>query len=204
MSSSPTSKPPYLIRTAELPPSALGLRPHTIDSTNYRYSLSLGDSTGLTKTGVHLCRLPPGATSTTLHYHTHDDEWYYILDARDGAVLLLYEPLMDSAGTGEKEAPALKGTPREEEIKAGDFIGFKAGVKNARAHALRAGSTEVVYLVGGSRESMDSSVYALMGKRIVVDRSEGDVQTWAVEEKHIEPVEIKAPVVSSGEKGGQA
>ncbi|KAI9061567.1 hypothetical protein FKP32DRAFT_1594366 [Trametes sanguinea] len=198
MASSP--KPPYLVRTAELPASALDLRRHPIDSANHRYALSLGDTTGLTKTGVHFCRLPPGATSTTLHHHTHDDEWYYILHAGEGAVLVLYEPPAESAAG----AGTAREAPREEEIKSGDFIGFKAGAGYARAHALRAGSKEVVYLVGGSREPMDMSVYPLMERRLVVDRSGGGVQTWAVDDKNIETVHMKPPAVSSGEKGGKA
>ncbi|KAL7283915.1 hypothetical protein ACG7TL_001187 [Trametes sanguinea] len=195
-SSSPP-KPPYLVRTAELPASALDLRRHPMDSANLRYSLSLGDTTGLTRTGVHFCRLPPGATSTTLHHHTHDDEWYYILDAGERAVLVLYEPPAEP-GAGAKQAP------REEEIKSGDFIGFKAGAKHARAHALRAGSKEVVYLVGGSREPLDMSVYPLMEKRLVVDRSGGGIQTWAVDDKNVETVHMKPPAVSPGQEGDNA
>ncbi|KAI8971301.1 hypothetical protein BD414DRAFT_426325 [Trametes punicea] len=196
----PTStKPPYLIRTSELPSSALDHRVHPVDSTNHRFSLSLGDSTGLTKTGVHFCRLPPHATSTTTHYHTHDDEWYYIIDAGDDAALLVWEP-----GEGQEgqlhtpEGGTVTGTPRKEKIKAGDFLGFKAGAQYARAHAIRAGSKEVVYLVGGSRERMDASVYPLLGKRLIIDRSEGSLQTWAIEDKDMKVVHMKPNAVASG------
>ncbi|KAI0703313.1 hypothetical protein C8Q76DRAFT_586464, partial [Earliella scabrosa] len=118
---------------------------HPVVSANHRYQVSLGDSTGLSKTAVHYCRLPAGATSTTLHWHSHDDEWMYILDAGEGAVMLIWE-----GGEGEI-------VPREEAIKTGDFFGFKAGVE--RAHAFRAGTTEMVYILGGSREPLDVTHY---------------------------------------------
>ncbi|KAI0747236.1 hypothetical protein C8Q80DRAFT_1080656, partial [Daedaleopsis nitida] len=122
-----------------------------------RYQISLGDSTGLTKTGVHLCRLPAGATSTTMHWHSHDDEWMYVLEADAGATLLVWEPSGSGAGSGSGGAQKEEVVPREEPVKAGDFLGFKAGV--VRAHALRAGTSEMVYLVGGSRVPLEVSHY---------------------------------------------
>ena len=186
--SSSIAKPPYLVRTSELSSIAsLDRREHPVDSRNHRYACSLGDTTGLTKTGVHFCRLPPGATSTTLHYHTHDDEWYYIIDAGEGAKLLLWEP--DTAADGEETRE-----PREENIQSGDFFGFKSGENNVRAHALRAGEKEVVYLIGGSREQTDMSVYPLKRQRMIISRSqETGVQTWTVEEKDLKTVHMKAP-----------
>ncbi|KAI0366066.1 hypothetical protein BV20DRAFT_972257, partial [Pilatotrama ljubarskyi] len=162
---STSSRPSYLVRTTEVPTSSLRHLVHPMDSANHRYTVLLGDSTGMTKTGVHFCRLPPGATSTTLHYHTNDDEWYYIIDAGEGATLILWEP----AESPDIEGQEKKAEPREEEVKTGDFIGFKAGLENAPAHALRAGSTEMVYLVGGSREKADNSVYPLLGSRLLID-----------------------------------
>ncbi|KAI0327643.1 hypothetical protein GY45DRAFT_1327420 [Cubamyces sp. BRFM 1775] len=194
--SSSSAKPPYLVRTSELSSiSSLDRREHPVDSRNHRYACSLGDSTGLTKTGVHFCRLPPDATSTTLHYHTHDDEWYYIIDAGEGAVLFLWEP--EATADGQQDS-----APREEKIQSGDFFGFKAGASSVRAHALRAGEKEVVYLVGGSREQTDMSVYPLKGRRMIISRSqELGVQTWTVEEKDLKTVHMKAPAqAGSGQK----
>ncbi|KAH9887382.1 hypothetical protein C8Q73DRAFT_668875 [Cubamyces lactineus] len=191
--SSSSAKPPYLVRTSELSSiTSLDRREHPVDSRNHRYACSLGDSTGLTKTGVHFCRLPPGATSTTLHYHTHDDEWYYIIDAGESAALLLWEP--DTAANGEQGGGEEFHEPREEKIQSGDFFGFKAGESNVRAHALRAGEKEVVYLIGGSREQTDMSVYPLKQKRMIISRSqESGVRTWTVEEKDLKTVHMKAP-----------
>ncbi|KAI0777799.1 hypothetical protein BD413DRAFT_602082 [Trametes elegans] len=180
--------PAYLIRTASLAPSALAHRTHPIVPTNHRDTVSLGDSTGLAHTAVHLCRLPPGATSTTPHWHTHDDEWCFILDDGGDGVLLVWEPAEGAGACAQGQ-----GVPREERLKTGDFLGFKAG--EPRAHALRAGGGEVRYLVGGSRQPMDSTVYPLEGKRLVVDRSQGSTQAWKVDEKDIQAVGTKPPPV---------
>ncbi|KAI0360302.1 hypothetical protein OH77DRAFT_1433777 [Trametes cingulata] len=191
MSTSESSRPRYLVRTAEVPISSLRHLVHPMDSTNHRYTFSLGDTTGMTKTGVHFCRLPPGATSTTLHYHTNEDEWYYIIDAGEGGTLITWEPANSQDAAGEER----KAEPKEEQVKTGDFIGFKAGLENAPAHALRAGSTEMVYLVGGSREEADNSVYPLLGQRLIIERSEGVLKSWSVEDKNLTPVTIPQPTV---------
>ncbi|KAH9848990.1 hypothetical protein C2E23DRAFT_870888 [Lenzites betulinus] len=186
-----TPRPSYLVRTPDIPFESLRHVLHPANNSNHRYTASLGDSTGLTKLGVHFCRLPPAATSSTLHYHTVDDEWYYIIDAGgddSDAVILLWEP-----SGGDKDVEAAARVPREEKIKAGDFYGFKGGAQGAHAHALRAGTKEVVYLVGGTRVPMDHSVYPLQGMRIVTDRSQGELQAWSVEEKNLTPVNIKPP-----------
>ena len=193
-SSSDSKKPPYLVRTSSLGLSALDLRPHPIDETNYRYSATLGDSTGLTKLGVHFCRLPAGATSTTLHWHSHEDEWFYVVHAGEDARLLVWEPEDKDSSGGEGEGGAEGGAegvvPREERVQTGDFVGFKAGVRRARA--FRAGGEEMVYLAGGSREPVDVTYYPTAGKRQVNDmvNLEG---SWTVEDKDVKTSVRKAP-----------
>ena len=191
MSSESTSAlPPYRIRTAELPATALEHRAHHIVAANQRYQLSLGDSTGLTSTGVHLCRLAAGATSTTLHYHAHDDEWVYVLDAGgDGAVLLVWEgdPSVGGGSGGEEGAIV----PREEALRTGDFLGFKAGVP--RAHALRAGPAgDVVYLLGGSRLPVDVCYYPAQGKRMVTESTAPGAVAWTVRDEDAKRTARKA------------
>ncbi|KAI0747241.1 hypothetical protein C8Q80DRAFT_1180229 [Daedaleopsis nitida] len=94
-------------------------------------------------------------TSMALHWHEHFEDWMYILEAGDGAVLLVWEP--------GQERSMRDIIPREEGIKTGDFLGFPAGVE--RAHALRAGTTELVYLVGGNRGPFDVCHYPMEGKK---------------------------------------
>ena len=45
-----------------------------------RSRAKLGDAAGLTQFGVNLCRLPPGAWSSQRHWHTHEDEFVYVLE----------------------------------------------------------------------------------------------------------------------------
>ncbi|KAI0824933.1 hypothetical protein BC628DRAFT_382700 [Trametes gibbosa] len=191
-----TPRPEYLVRTPELGLDALRYQEHPMNRAANHYTVSLGDSTGLTKLGVHFYRLAPGATSTTLHYHTVDDEWYYIIDAgSDDAVLIIWEAPEENPGADMAEVKG-PGVAREERIWTGDFLGFKGGEKGAHAHALRAGSKEVIYLVGGNRSPLDHCVYPLLGKTLVVDWSEKTRQkSWVVDTKDLALVHIDAPAV---------
>jgi uncharacterized cupin superfamily protein len=40
----------------------------------------LGSAGGLTEFGVNLPRLPPGNWSSQRHWHSHEDEFVYVLD----------------------------------------------------------------------------------------------------------------------------
>src|SRR4051812_37471032 len=40
----------------------------------------LGDAGGLRDFGVNLMRLPPGSWSSQRHWHSHSDEFVYVLD----------------------------------------------------------------------------------------------------------------------------
>ncbi len=40
----------------------------------------LGDAGGLTQFGVNLMMLPPGNWSSQRHWHSHEDEFVYVLD----------------------------------------------------------------------------------------------------------------------------
>ena len=54
----------------------------------------LGDAGGLTDFGVNLMRLPPGNWSSQRHWHSHEDEFVYVLEGEltlvedDGETLL--------------------------------------------------------------------------------------------------------------------
>ena len=54
----------------------------------------LGDAGGLTDFGVNLTRLPPGNWSSQRHWHSHEDEFVYVLEGElvlveDGGETLL-------------------------------------------------------------------------------------------------------------------
>ena len=65
----------------------------------------LGRTAGLTAFGVNLSRIPPGVWSSQRHWHSHNDEFVFVVS---GEVVL-----MTDAG--------------EEVLRAGDCAGFKAG-----------------------------------------------------------------------------
>ena len=41
---------------------------------------ALGDALGLTRIGVNLATLLPGKESSMRHWHTHEDEFVYVLE----------------------------------------------------------------------------------------------------------------------------
>ena len=61
-----------------------------------RHWLRLGDAAGLTQFGVNLLILPPGTWSSQRHWHSHEDEFVFVLsgevvlvtDAFDGTTRL--------------------------------------------------------------------------------------------------------------------
>lgn len=96
----------------------------------------LGDAAGLTQYGVNLLRLPPGAWSSQRHWHSHSDEFIYVLS---GEIVLLSD-----AG--------------EEVLRAGDAAGFKAN--DPDGHCLQNRSLQdATVLEVGTRHAEDSAVY---------------------------------------------
>lgn len=96
----------------------------------------LGDAAGLTQFGVNQVLLPPGVWSSQRHWHSHEDEFVYVLR---GEVVLVTDL-------------------GEELLRAGDCAGFKAGVKNG--HCLQNRSQQdVELLVVGSRHDDDHGEY---------------------------------------------
>ena len=104
---------------------------------------SLSDSTGLTRIGVHLMRVPPGREAFVYHSHHTEEEWCYVLSGRGLAVV-----------DGVEHA-----------LEPGDFMGFPAP---SVAHVLKnAGSEDLVYLSGGERHLAEVADYPEQGKRMV-------------------------------------
>ena len=101
-----------------------------------RARTKLGDPAGLTQFGVNLLCLPPGAWSSQRHWHTHEDEFVYVVS---GEVTLV-----DDTG--------------EEVLRAGDAAGFKGGTETG--HCLQNRSDRVaVVLEVGSRIDADAAYY---------------------------------------------
>ena len=88
----------------------------------------LGDVAGLTQFGVNLMRLAPGVWTSQRHWHTHEDEFVFVVS---GEVVLV-----------EDEGETV--------LRAGDCAGFKAGVPNGH-HIQNRSDAEAVLLEIGSR-----------------------------------------------------
>lgn len=97
----------------------------------------LGDAAGLTQFGVNLVRLQPGSSSSQRHWHTHEDEFVYLLQ---GEVVLV---------TDDGEQP----------LRSGECAGFKAGERNGHCFQNRS-SEDALLLVVGSRNDADHGEYS--------------------------------------------
>ncbi len=92
----------------------------------------LGDAGGLTDFGVNLMRLPPGEWSSQRHWHSHEDEFVYVLE---GELVLV-----EDAG--------------ETLLRAGDCAAFPKGSGNGH-HLINRSPAVAVYLEAGSRHRDD-------------------------------------------------
>src|SRR5215475_5278444 len=91
----------------EKAPSGAGTRyppPHDAPCKARRWKM-LGNAAGLTQFGVNLVTLQPGVWSSQRHWHSHEDEFVYMLEGE--------LTLVTDAG--------------EEILRAGDCAAFKAG-----------------------------------------------------------------------------
>lgn len=96
----------------------------------------LGTPFGITNFGVNLTYLPPGSISAPRHFHSHQDEFVYILE---GTPILV---------TNAGETP----------LRPGMCAGFKAGSNNAH-QLLNRSDAMVVYLEIGDRTDGDIVTY---------------------------------------------
>jgi uncharacterized cupin superfamily protein len=97
----------------------------------------LGEVAGLTQFGVNLLRLPPGEWSSQRHWHTHEEEFVFVVS---GEVVLVTDD-------------------GEEVLRAGDTAGFRANDPNGH-HLRNRSQQEVVLLEIGSRRDEDSVFYS--------------------------------------------
>lgn len=92
----------------------------------------LGDAGGLRDFGVNLMTLPPGRWSSQRHWHSHEDEFVYVLEGE--------LTLVEDAG--------------ETVLRPGDCACFPKGSGNGH-HLKNNGTTLAVYLEVGSRQPDD-------------------------------------------------
>jgi uncharacterized cupin superfamily protein len=97
----------------------------------------LGDALGLTRIGINYTVLPPGKESAMRHWHTHEDEFVFVLE---GEVVL-------RTGAGEQL------------LTAGMCAGFPAGVEDGH-HLINRSAADAVYLEISNRERADGAHYS--------------------------------------------
>lgn len=96
----------------------------------------LGDAFGLTTIGASLVTIFPGKESSVRHHHTHEDELVFVLEGE----LVLHT----NAG--------------EEVLRAGMFVGFRAGDGNGH-HLINRTTSNAVFLVVSNRHPDDGAEY---------------------------------------------
>jgi uncharacterized cupin superfamily protein len=104
----------------------------------------LGDAAGLTQFGVNLLRLAPGTWSSQRHWHSHEDEFVYVL-------------------AGEVTLVTDEGA---EVLHAGDAAGFKAGEPNGHCLQNLAAGDALVLEVGSRRPELDATTYPGIDLRV--------------------------------------
>jgi len=92
----------------------------------------VGNAGGLTDFGVNLMRLPPANWSSQRHWHSHEDEFVYVLEGE--------LTLIEDGG--------------ESVLRAGDCAAFPKGSGNGH-HMINRSAATAVYLEVGSRSPTD-------------------------------------------------
>jgi uncharacterized cupin superfamily protein len=92
----------------------------------------LGNAGGLKDFGINLMRLPPGNWSSQRHWHSHEDEFVYVLEGE----LILVENCGETV------------------LRAGDCAAFPKGSGNGH-HMMNKSGAMAVYLEVGSRHPED-------------------------------------------------
>jgi uncharacterized cupin superfamily protein len=126
------------------------LDPHTLTALNrsgypepYRSRVlprerrQLGEPLGLTRIGINQTTLPPGKESSMRHWHTHEDEFVYVLE---GEVVLRTQ-----AG--------------EQRLTAGMCAGFAAGAADGH-QLINRSDRPAVYLEISNRDPQDTAHYS--------------------------------------------
>jgi uncharacterized cupin superfamily protein len=128
---------PPALDAAELNPTSSSKYPEPYRSRVLpREKRALGSALGLTKLGINLTTLPPGKESSMRHYHTHEDEFVFVLE---GEVVLRTDE-------------------GEQVLTAGTCAGFPAGAKNGH-QLINRSDRPARYLEVGTDHAEDMVVY---------------------------------------------
>lgn len=113
----------------------VGYPPPFADLSAERLRQRLGDAGGLVDFGVNLTHLPPGNWSSQRHWHSHEDEFVFVLS---GEVVLIEDD-------------------GETVLRSGDCAAFPKGTGNGH-HLINRSAGTALYLEVGSRSDADVTV----------------------------------------------
>jgi uncharacterized cupin superfamily protein len=136
-------KPSAPLKLPALDPATVAVRRGTsypadlAEPCALRVKRALGNALGLKNFGVNLTELPPGTWSALRHWHTHEDEFVYIVK---GEVILITD-------VGEQT------------LCAGMAAGFPAGVADGHHLVNRSSETAIYLEVGDRRDAEDDCFY---------------------------------------------
>jgi uncharacterized cupin superfamily protein len=116
----------------------------------------LGNFAKLNNFGVNLVKLEPGSYSTLRHWHSHQDEFIYVLE---GELTLITD-----AGA--------------EILTPGIAAGFPAGEANGH-HLVNRSSTVAIYLEVGDRTPNDQATYPDVENLITLPSPDGKSRKFA-------------------------
>ena len=138
MSDAPSDAKPTVIDPLALPERfGSSYPPPFREAVLGRAKRVLGDALGLGHFGVNLVRLPPGLWSSQRHWHTHEDEFVYVVE---GEVVLVTD-----AG--------------EQVLRAGMAAGFPAGRPDGH-HFINRSDRDALFLEVGTRTKEDATFYS--------------------------------------------
>ena len=129
-------------RPPALDPASVPARKGSVYRHPYREQLAgrekraLGDALGLTRFGVNLVELGPGDWSSPRHWHSHEDEFIYVLEGE--------LTLVTDAG--------------DQVLTPGMAAGFPAGVADGH-HLVNRSAAGATYLEVGNRSPDDVARY---------------------------------------------
>jgi GST-like protein len=103
---------------------------------NEALRVSAGDHFGMKNLGINLTHIPAGSVSALAHYHSHDDEWIYVLEG----------------------SPTLYTDKGESDLNPGMCVGYPGGVKNAHRLVNNTDQT-VILLEVSTRIEGDKAAY---------------------------------------------
>jgi uncharacterized cupin superfamily protein len=102
-----------------------------------KFRLKVSDAAGLSQFGVNLTTIEPGGISAQRHWHTHEDEFVFVVS---GELVLITD-----AG--------------EEVMGPGDCAGFRAGDPDGHHLVNRSGQSAVFLEIGTRTPDIDATHY---------------------------------------------